>query len=282
MPEEKEKDSEEIRREQERELKFKPSNKLQLKLVAGLSGADQQSAMIALRHSLGLGSWEIIPDGVETISDEYWDTDDFQLFRQRIGFRLRRKNDAFEITRKSEDSNSDHGPLMDRPEDTIDEVPPDVVLNSMYDSFSLQRRTLLPDLVSVNFRPVLRVDNSRRKFVLRKDGMLFELAFDQFVYSSPLTLRTSIKQGEIEMEAKNSEASERIAELQRDVEKVGLEPSRESKYSRGVKLLRLTAPQLIMKFLEWIDSPPWRFVFSVVGLFGTVASILGLLLVLAT
>lgn len=261
----------------EKEIKLTPSLQTQLKLRAALRRGGQEAALERLKTCIGFSGAEILATGVENIIDDYWDTPEFDLFRGSRCFRLRTTRRGISIFVKNRGARGGSSGVFER-EEIEWPVEGEDALRGIFNGFIEQRKLLLPDYVSAEFVQALRVSNERYRFLLKRRSEEYELAIDFFYFSSQRFARTSTGQSEIEVEAMNAAAGEKIGEMARILKQQmkGIKPSRESKYERGVRKLWLQYPEWMLRIFESVDNIAMKWIVSIAAIAGLVVAILAL------
>lgn len=200
------------------------------------------------------------PQGFRLQTDTYLDDDKFSLHQVGASFRLRCKKDQIRITLKKRipsTSGSGYSPegLYERLEEEVTITTAQEKLLRDSQQINAFPYRLVPYIAPGcgRLQPVLVVENKRKTLLLADSNrQLVEVCFDQ-VYVS---FEPNKKVGpffEVEIESKRAEW-QKVKDLAEHIgEYFGLLPSRQSKYERGVSLLKI-GRQPVEKKLVIIDT----------------------------
>jgi inorganic triphosphatase YgiF len=241
---------------EENEIKLVAVEVTQAKLLASLRGKkndEQDTILQTIKAVLHLAEFDISPEKVEMIVDEYFDTQDSVLFRTHTSLRVRRSGGQAEVTVKKP-KEQEQG-LFSRTElsQTISE---EQYTQFVKDNFYQIIKSTLPDLIGKPFSKILRIDNERRSFILRRGSEQYELSLDLITFTNPKTKKRSDTLSEIEIEALNKAAKQKLGSIKRHLVEIiktfGF--SHESKYERGIKCFGLDRPQSRNWFSDRISN----------------------------
>lgn len=252
----------------EHEIKLAPSEELQAKLEDSIGSARSEERIAGLIALLNLGDYSSTSLGTEMLLDEYFDTDDLDVAKIHGSIRIRRSHGDAELTFKKS-LGTDIGELHRR----------EYTMKLTYDQFVFHRRSgfaflasaLIPDIKGA-LKPMLSVTNERQSFSLERGDAKFVLSLDNYFYSDTKHLRKG-PFFEIEIEAKNDAAMERLSDLRRGIAKTfsDLTYATESKYERGLKLFGVTFPTYRRMFLQGMQAEP-------IGIAGVLLAIIGIII----
>ncbi|MFC1694247.1 CYTH domain-containing protein [Candidatus Latescibacterota bacterium] len=171
--------------------------------------------------------------GVETHTDTYFDTEDFELLKGEVAFRLRTRDRKSMLTfkargepdsdifRRIEVESETEATAKDISQDDLPDLPP---VRALHDRMGM-----------VTLSPSLTVTNERRILLLNSgDVLCFELVLDDVTFCGPRG-----RAGELELEV------ESLTGMDDDLRHVGawlaerfdLQPAGPSKYMRGIELV---------------------------------------------
>ncbi len=195
-------------------------------------------AMAALRE---LGRYRLRPRGGARLYSIYVDTPDRRLMRQRIAVRLRRHAGRWELTAKW--SGSVRGAVHARPELNVRLTAPPRL------PYRINRR-LGADIAALAgdapLQPILITDIYRRRLdVLAqtcRGRVLAEMALDRVRLRTPHGRRAAPPYFEVEIERRHGTRRDLAGITAALKESFELTPSRESKFGRGLKLLKTISP----------------------------------------
>ena len=217
---------------------------------------------------------------VETINDEYFDTDDLAVYRVHAVLRVRRSRGRTEVTvKKLKDIEQGLFSRQEKSEEISEETYSELIRTGFRDVVM----TSFPEDQDKIFSLVLRVNNERRSFSLNRRGEQYALALDLFTYRSPHKEDISEVQSEVEIEALNPLAKSKLGDIRRNlvviVKDKGYNYSTDSKYERGIKHIGLDKPSWQRWFLEkWNSQKGLAWIGIVIGVLGCVVSIIAILL----
>ncbi|CAG1007675.1 hypothetical protein ANAEL_03568 [Anaerolineales bacterium] len=244
---------------EENEIKLVATEVTQAKMLASLRGKkdeELQGILRVLKAALHLAEFDISQEKVENIFDEYYDTHDLALFGFHASLRVRREGTNLSVTAKKlkgqergQFSRSEHS-------QTLSEAQ---YAEYIRDGFRQIVELVFLDVVGKPLSLVLRVNNERRSFSLRRGNELYELALDLASFTNPKTGKMSDTQIEVEIEALNDAAKSKLGGIRRNLVDIvkTFDYSKESKYERGIKFFGLdkSRPQQWLKrLIEWWNS----------------------------
>lgn len=213
----------------------------QAKMLAALRGKktnEQDSVLRTLKGALNFAEFDVSQERVENIIDEYFDTDDLALFGFHASLRIRRSGPKAEITVKKLKEQERGQFTRSELSQTISE---DEYLKFIRDGFQQIAESAHLDVLGKPLLLTLRVDNERRTFRLRRGDEHYELSLDLLKFINPKTHKASEIQSEIEIEALNEAAKQKLGNIRRSlIDIMGtFNFSPDSKYERGIKHLNL-------------------------------------------
>ncbi len=179
--------------------------------------------------------------------DLYFDDKRLTLYNSNVCFRLREKKEVLRVTFKKRfpatDEGAWHEALYERIEEEVLITEPQKEALLKGEPINVFPYRLIAYIAPQcrSIWPVLRVKN-RRQVLLLEDAhhRKVELCLDEVTYESPGKEGTPVARPmfEIELESKGA-PRESVGRLARHLEKnLGLIPSRETKYQRGITLLK--------------------------------------------
>lgn len=171
-------------------------------------------------------------------TDDYYDTDGGDLYRQNIILRIRSKNDHKCITIKKdiEDGASGYDGQLARFEYEQETVSEDI--SHHWEMLKTYCGDLTEKFRPQDFHKVIRIEKNREKMLFTKDEFCFEAAFDSVTY---INLRNGIskKEYQIEIELKSDYShrdSLKIVTDELESKYQSLKPNTDSKYKRAVDM----------------------------------------------
>jgi hypothetical protein len=242
---------------EENELKLIVSEETQAKMLASIRGKGTSEVGEILRiveAALHLAEFDISQEKVEIIMDEYFDTRELAVYGSRASFRVRRSNGKAEITLKTP-KEMQLGLFSRREQSEV--ISEDAYSDFVRTGFLDIVTALLPEFKDKNFSLILRVNNERRSFSLKRRGELYALAVDLFIFINPRTGETSEEQSEVEIEALNQSAKRKLGSIRRNLVEIvkAFDYSRDSKYERGIKYLGIDKHHRLQWFFKNWNTP---------------------------
>jgi len=223
----------------ENEIKLTINVKTQAKMLASIREKginDSKEVIDIIKAVFDLAEFDIVQEKMENIIDKYFDTKDLFLFKNSYSLRIRNVQDNYEITVKKPidiknglfkrrefstpiqitDNSEEFGAIVNR------------IASASFDSFN-----------NAYLTHNLTVDNERRSFTLKRRNEDYSLSLDLFRFLDPQNRVVSEIISEIEIEALNQPAKNRLPNIQSDLLKIigYFEYSTDSKYMRGLKIL---------------------------------------------
>lgn len=171
-------------------------------------------------------------------TDEYYDTEGRDLYKQNIILRIRSKKNCKKITIKkdvADEVSYECGQL------SRFEYEHEVASEDMQEQWELLKaycKDITERFRPADFSKVIRIEKEREKILFRRDEFCFEVAFDSVTYIS-LKTNVSKKEYQIEIELKSDYAHRhRLKAVTDELEKKYefLRPNFDSKYRRAVNL----------------------------------------------
>jgi inosine-uridine nucleoside N-ribohydrolase/adenylate cyclase class IV len=203
-----------------------------------------------IRQKIDDLSFRIISEKKTSQSDEYFDDDAFSLNRVGASFRLRERKDNVRVTLKKRlphDSTGAPSPAAAR-EGRYVRIEEEVVVSAAQVADLRAGRPLpvFPYLLisyiaprHQDIKPVLQVENERTILLIEDPkGGCAEVCLDRVTYDIKGEKVGPFFELELEGKGMNEDALADLAE--RMERELGLVPSRQSKYERGVSLLKLS------------------------------------------
>ena len=236
---------------EENELKFVVSEETQAKLrsIKGKGPSEAQEVLSTIRAALNLAEFDISQERVENIIDDYFDTENLSLYGYHASLRARRSQGKVTITAKTM-KGMEQGQFS-RTESSIQITESDYseLAGSSFKEFVSKT---LPDIQGKDLLRTLRVNNERRAFHLRRNNENYELALDLFSFTNIRNNEPSDVQCEIEIEALNDEAKNKLGSIRRNLIEIvkDFDFSKDSKYEKGIKHLGLDKSS----WLKWINE----------------------------
>ncbi|WP_196594399.1 CYTH domain-containing protein [Pectinatus sottacetonis] len=163
------------------------------------------------------------------MSAYYYDTTDMFLFKHNLTYRVRRENNNYIATIKGKNNSNTF--LTDRLEinHKVSSITPDI--SPFINNFPTMADTLLLK----TFQPIVTNNFCRQKSILFFNGTKIELAIDiGFIYAADKQLPIC----ELELELKKGYKKDLISLTELIKAKLGLKISKESKFYRGIKIIR--------------------------------------------
>ncbi len=242
------------RESEENELKLVATVETQAKMLASIKGKGTSEPEVKeilgiVKAALHLADFDVSQEHDGPIIDEYFDTSDFAVYKTHAGLRVRRSRGKIEVTiKKIKDIEQGLFSRQEISEDITEEKYAELVRTG----FREKALALFPELQDQRFSLVLRVDNERRSFSLKRRDEEYALALDLFTYKNPRIEDVSEIQSELEIEALNDSAKAKLSGIRRDLIEIvkGFKLSTDSKYERGVKYFNLDRPS----WLRWIQE----------------------------
>ncbi len=169
-----------------------------------------------------------------TEEDTYLDTEELDLHRQEISYRIRKKDDTFLITLKEKPVRT--GAIYSRFEE--EEYIEERDIPKVYD-YSLEIKPVIKAKELANGKKLFKIftiNKKRKRAVITKGSFMIRLDMDTIQY---LINSSNKKEYELEIEAKNApmEEVEKVEEFLRKKFGKKLKPSKRSKYERGLALM---------------------------------------------
>lgn len=241
---------------EENELKFMVSEETQAKL-ASIKGKEMNEVREVLRTvkaALNLAEFDISQEKVEGIIDEYFDTENLALYGFHASIRVRRSLGKTIVTAKKLKA-------MEQGQFSRDEISRDIteevyseLVRAGFGEFVAQA---LPDIKGERLSHVLRINNERRAFQLKRNNEQYELALDLFTFTNPHNNETGEVKCEVEIEAINPAAKSKLSSIRRNLIDIvtGFDFSRDSKYEKGIKYFGLDKPSWRRWFQEKWNTP---------------------------
>lgn len=166
--------------------------------------------------------------------DTYIDTEELDLHRHEISFRIRQKDNSFLVTLKEKPVKT--GAIYSRAEE--EEYINEKDIPKVYD-YSLGIKPVIEAKKLAEGKKLFKIftiDKKRKREVLVKDDYIIRLDMDTIQF---LIDNSDEKQYELEIEAKNAPIEEikKVQDFLKQKFGKDLKPSRRSKYERGLKLL---------------------------------------------
>lgn len=187
--------------------------------------------ILRLRDIAGYKIKEVI-DLEET--DTYFDTEELDLHRQEISYRLRKQDSTFLVTLKEKPIRT--GSIYSRFEEEEHIKEKDVP--KFYDSsLKIKPVTKAKELAEgKKLLKIFAIDKKRKRVVITKGRFMIRLDMDTIQY---LIDDSKKKEYELEVEAKNTpmEEVEKVEGFLRKKFGKKLKPSKHSKYERGLALM---------------------------------------------
>lgn len=167
-------------------------------------------------------------------ADTYLDTEDLDLHRQEISFRIRKQDSKFLVTLKEKPVRT--GAIYSRFEE--EEYIGEKEIPKVYD-YSLKIKPVAEAKRLTEGKKLFKIftiDKKRKRIVIVKNGNMIRLDMDTIQF---LIEGIKKKEHELEIEAKNTpmEEVEKVQEFLKQKFGNALKPSKRSKYERGIELL---------------------------------------------
>lgn len=264
---------------EEHEIKVVPTLGQQVKLLTSLRSKSTDELRDTLQGFIGAGQFSISLEGTKTINDEYYDTQDLQLFEIHALLRVRHVGDTTKLIVKTLTSQST-GELR-RAEHEFD-----VSAQELKDLESINFKKCVdiyfPELSGRAFSKIISVRNDRMNYLLARDKESYRLSLDQFVLVNASNGRASNQLYEIELEALNTEASQQLAIIKPNLLKLVKNSSfsNSSKYERGIRHFRLDQAYWKQTLSSWSTGPGLNWLGLILNVIGLVLTAVGLYLTL--
>ncbi len=167
-------------------------------------------------------------------TDTYFDTEELDLHRQELSYRIRKQDGTFLVTLKEKPIRT--GAIYSRFEEEEHIKEKDVP--RFYDSsLKIKPVTKAKELAEgKKLLKIFTIDKKRKRAVITKGSFIIRLDMDTIQY---LIDSSKKKEYELEVEAKNApmEEVEKVEEFLRKKFGKKLKPSKRSKYERGLALM---------------------------------------------
>ena len=167
-------------------------------------------------------------------TDTYFDTEELDLHRQELSYRVRKHDNTFLVTLKEKPIRT--GAIYSRFEEEEYIKPKDI--DKLYDN-SLNIKPIVKAKQFAEGKKLVRIfaiDKKRKRAVITKGNHIIRLDMDTIQY---LIDGSKKKEYELEIEAKNTpmEEVEKVEEFLRKKFGKKLKPYKRSKYERGLALM---------------------------------------------
>lgn len=167
-------------------------------------------------------------------NDTYFDTEELDLHRQEISYRIRKQDGTFLVTLKEKPVRT--GAIYSRFEE--EEYIKEKDVPKVYD-YSLKIKPVVKAKQLAEGKKLFKIfaiDKQRKRVVITKGNFMIRLDMDTIQY---LIDDSKKKEHELEVEAKNTpmEEVEKVEEFLRKKFGKKLKPSKRSKYERGLALM---------------------------------------------
>jgi len=266
---------------EENELKLIVSEETQAKMLASIrdmGDKDVEKILRIVKAVLDLAEFDVSQERVETILDEYYDTRDLDLFWSHGSMRVRRSLGKIVVTvKKLQELEQGQFSRSEITEEISEDVYPEFQREGFQDIVA----NSLPALLNRQFSLLLRVNNIRRAFSLKRRDEQYNLALDLYTFINPRTGESSEVQSEVEIEALNLFAKSKLASIRRNLVDIikTFSYSKDSKYERGLKYFGFDKPRFIRLLLEKWNSQKglaWIGIILgiILGIIGIITSIL--------
>ncbi len=194
---------------------------------------------VRLEFSDFMKNYNASPVKVKDSADDYFDTDEGELYKKNIILRNRTDNKRKRITIKKDvpdETKSGSDGQLER-----FEYETEIESENIEDNWELLK-LYCPELTEKfqpkDFHKVIRVEKNREKILFSQDEFSIEVAFDSVTYVN-LKNKQSKKEYQIEIELKSDYAHrDRLKSVSDELEKrySFLKPNYESKYKRAVDM----------------------------------------------
>ena len=245
-------------RSTENEIKFVPGKQLQAKMLVSRTIRDVPRLIEQIRNMFGLAEFEITPGNRQTVTDDYFDTDDFEIMACHASLRVRRVGADVELTIKKLAGQTPG--QLDRTEiaRSISETEADDFAKTGFCSVFQDH---FPEFVNKCAIHVVTVIDERQILILRRNDEKYQLSIDSFRFRRPSSHKCSVPQIEIEIESLNDAAAQNLGNIKRRVFGVikDLKYSETSKYEQGIHYLKGKDGPLLRKLWELCRriGPAW-------------------------
>jgi len=167
-------------------------------------------------------------------TDTYFDTEELDLHRQELSYRIRKQDNTFLVTLKEKPVKT--GSIYSRFEEE-EYIKEKDVPNFYNSSLKIKPVTKAKELAEgKKLLRIFAIDKKRKRVVITKGKFMIRLDMDTIQY---LIDGSKKKECELEVEAKNTsmEEVEKVEEFLRKKFRKKLKPSKRSKYERGLALM---------------------------------------------
>lgn len=147
----------------ENKLKIQLGEKTQIKLFASLQSQNIDQLSETIQGIFGLGAYNVTPETQKNITDDYYDTESLELYKDHALLRIRRDQGEPSIIAKSILSQSRGQFKRKEFEQKISEK---TLQNEVATNFSAITKEAFPDLIGKRFLHMLKITNERRNFLL--------------------------------------------------------------------------------------------------------------------
>lgn len=242
----------------EHEIKFVPVKQLQAKMLVSRSVSDAPKLVEQLHNMFGLAEFEIKPGKKQTVTDEYYDTEDYGIMQCHGSLRIRRVGDQVELTIKKM-AGQTPGQLERY------EISRSISEEDATEFISKESPSVLsehfPELVGKSVKHVVTVIDDRHIITLKRKDEEYQMSIDAFRFRRPNSDTVSAPRLELEIEAMNQSAAQNLGDIKRKVFGVikDLRYSEASKYEQGMRYLKGGDGSLPRRFFERCRNigPAW-------------------------
>jgi inorganic triphosphatase YgiF len=262
---------------EEHELKFIPTLRLQVKLFAPLHRLDVAGVRATMQNVFDIANFNVAFENVKLILDEYYDSDGLALFKGHSLFRVRRDGGPPTIVVKMPEG----GVLGDLKRREYElETTEEAYQKHIADNFSSLGLESLFGPANQKLALRLKVINERRNLLLQRHNENYRLSFDTFTYTNARNGRASQTQFEIEIEALNEQASQKLSAIKNSLIGIlkGFEFSAGSKYERGIRVLHMDRSKWGQRFWEWTRGKGLGWASVIFGFLGIILAVIGIIL----
>lgn len=248
-------------------LPVQVSDELQAKLLITNPTQDQVDNIFEqLTDILGLsGEFEFMEKRKYYIADEYLDDKSLTFYRNHVSCRIRRVGEKMELTIKTPNGFFPSGLQRNESSHIITEDCYEKLIDFGFDS---RLQEVLSQLDITKISPLLENINNRIAMNMTSGEESYELVLDTFTFKASNGKRSSGPFQEIEIEAKNDKAREKLGEIGRNLKKtLNLEFTTKSKYELGVEKLRIYTNQIkILTNLRALGSGWWGVIIAILSM----------------
>ncbi|MDO4627121.1 MAG: CYTH domain-containing protein [Pasteurellaceae bacterium] len=183
---------------------------------------------------------QILEQGSQFLANCYYDTPDQYFAKQKMGLRVRKQQEQYEMTLKTQGNVI--GGLHIRPEYNVmlTHSQPDLALFSQFDELNLPSELVLQPLFSTDFM--------RQNWLVDYQGAQIEIALDQ---GTILAGERTVPILEVELELKQGQLADLLAFVDNELCADGMRVSNLSKAQRGYRLANKVSDTVVDWLAKW-------------------------------